>query len=65
MVKRLQGHKEITVAGKLASLRIGDRVAVSSVLSGVIQANRRFKEDVEAEVQLGKKVEDIPEFLGL
>ena len=32
---------------------------------GVIQASIRSKDDTEVEVQLGKKVEDIPEFLDL
>lgn len=55
MAKQLQGQE----AGPGNLHRFGDRGYVSSVLFGVIKASRRFKEDVEAEVQLGEKVEEI------
>ena len=49
----------------ICSLRIADRVSVSSVRSAIMQASRRFKEDVEAKVQPKKNFENIPKFLVL
>ena len=50
------------IRGEFASLRIGDRVSVSSVRSGIIQSSRRFEEDAEAEVHLGRKSRISPYF---